>query len=326
MRTQEQTRGWDGQIVEIAEGQHGVVGRGQLLDLGMEPGAIGRRIRARRLHPLHPAVYAVGHRVVSREGRWMAAVLACGKEAVLSHHSAAALWGIRPGGSGLIHVTSPSKSRSQGSIRRHFSVLPADEVTECDGIPITTVPRTILDLAAVSRPKVVEAALRQAEYLQLHDRLSLPHLLTRHPGRRGNRAVRAALARRAESTGRTRSALEERFLSFLDRHGLPRPQLNALIEAGRETYEIDCLWPSSRQIVELDGWQGHGTRSAFRDDRTRDRRLQAAGYHVTRLTWSQLNDEPETIAGDLRALLAPSESGHHRNHLTWFPVVTRLAL
>jgi hypothetical protein len=111
----------------------------------------------------------------------------------------------------------------QGSICRHFSVLPADEVTEHDGIPVTTVPRTILDLAAVSRPDVVESALRQAEYLQLHDRLSLPHLLERHPRRRGTRAVRAALAPRTESTGRTRSALEERFLTFLDRHGLPRP-------------------------------------------------------------------------------------------------------
>jgi hypothetical protein len=131
-----------------------------------------------------------------------------------------------------------------------------DEVTDRPhGIPVTIVPRTILDLAATERPEVVESALRQAEYLQLHDRLSLPHLLERYPRRRGTRAVRAALARRVESTGRTRSALEERFLRFLDRHRLPRPQLNALVEVGGKTYEVDCLWPDSRQIVELDGWQ-----------------------------------------------------------------------
>lgn len=233
----------------------------------------------------------------------MAAVLACGEGAVLSHRSAAVLWGIRPNASSTIHVTSPSKSRSQGSIRRHFSVLPADEVTSHDGIPVTTVPRTILDLAATERPEVVESALRQAEYLRLHDRLSLPHLLARYPGRRGNRAVRAALARRAESAGRTRSALEERFLRLLDRHGLPRPQLNATVHDGPRSYEVDCLWPDARQIVELDGWQGHGTRTAFREDRARDRRLRAAGYDVTRLTWAQLTEEPETIARDLRILI-----------------------
>lgn len=238
----------------------------------------------------------------------MAAVLASGDGTVLSHGSAAALWRIRPPHEGPIDVALPRKCHSSREIRRHFLRLPADEVTLHDGIPVTTVPRTILDLAAISRPEAVESALRQAEYLRLHDRLSLPHLLARHPGRRGNRAVRAALARRAESTGRTRSALEERFLAVLDRHGLPRPQLNATVQAGMHSYEVDSLWPDSGQIVELDGWQGHGTRTAFRDDRARDRRLRAAGYGVTRLTWSQLDEEPTVIAHDLRTLLTRSPS------------------
>ncbi|HVQ59067.1 MAG TPA: DUF559 domain-containing protein [Solirubrobacterales bacterium] len=248
----------------------------------------------------------------------MAAVLYCGDGAVLSHGSAAALWRIRRTARTTIHVTSPIKGRSYGAIERHYSRLPEDEMTVEDGIPVTTVPRTIFDLAAgpaerlVERAQVVESMLRQAEYRELHDSLSLPALLDRYPRRSGARAVRLALARRGESTGHTRSPLEERFLSFLDRHDLPRPQLNAWIDVGGTSYEVDCLWPAQRQIVELDGWQAHGTRTAFRQDRTRDRRLQAAGYATTRLTWSQLTDEPGAISCDLRRSLdLPS---HHRNH------------
>lgn len=233
----------------------------------------------------------------------MAAVLACGEGAVLSHRPAAALWGIRNPSSRAIEVTTSSKSRSRSGIHRHFAALPADEVTTHLDIPVTTVPRTILDLAAVERPEAVESALRQAEYLRLHDRLSLWDLLERYPRRRGARAVRAALDRLRESSGRVETPLEERFLPFLDRHRLPRPQFNAWLEVGGKRYRVDCLWPAQRQIAELDGWEAHGTRSAFRDDRERDRRLGVAGYGITHLTWSQLDDEPEAIADDLHALL-----------------------
>ena len=235
----------------------------------------------------------------------MAAVLACGPEAVLSHWSAAALWRIRSYGGELIHVTSPSKSKSLGAIRRHFVYLPPDEVTVEDGIPVTTVPRTILDLAAVASADVVENALREAEYLELRDRLSLADLIARYPGRRGVRKARLALARlEEEPSGRRRSPLEERFVPFLRRHDLPIPRLNAWLEVGGRRYQVDCLWPKTTQIVELDGWQGHRTRSAFREDRARDRRLRLAGYSVTRLSWTQLDDEPTAIAADLRALLS----------------------
>ncbi|HEX6666325.1 MAG TPA: DUF559 domain-containing protein [Solirubrobacterales bacterium] len=245
-------------------------------------------------------------------------MLFCGDDAALSHRSAAALWGIRSSAGTTIHVTSPVKGRSRELIERHYSRLPDDEMTVEDGIPVTTVPRTILDLAAGSsrrlaeRALVVESMLRQAEYRELHDPLSLPALLARYPRRSGARAVRLALARRGETPGRTRSPLEERFLVFLDRHRLPRPQLNAWIEVGGTSYEVDCLWSDRRQIVELDGWQAHGTRTAFRSDRTRDRRLVSSGYRVTRLTWSQLTDEPSAIARDLRQSLAPPSQ--HRNH------------
>jgi very-short-patch-repair endonuclease len=293
----------------LAEAQHGVVTRRQLVGLGVGGTSIDRWLNAGRLHGIHPGVYAVGYRPLTQQARWLAAVLFCGDDAVLSHRSAAALWGIRGYSGAEIDVASPSKSRSRGIIQRHRVLLPHDEMTIEDRIPVTTVPRTIFDLAAgppgrlAERARAVETMLRQAEYLRLHDSLSLPALLARYPRRRGAPAIRTALARRGESSGHTRSALENRFLAFLDEHGLPRPQLNAWVEVGGTRYEVDCLWPVQRKIVELDGWQSHGTRHAFRSDRTRDRRLVSAGYRVTRLTWSQLTDEPAAIAHDLRQSL-----------------------
>lgn len=207
-----------------------------------------------------------------------------------------------------IHVTLRPKSRHPPGIRRHATkALPGDEVMVEDGIPVTTVPRTILDLATVASVDVVENALREAEYLELRDALSLVDLVARYPGRRGVRKARLALARLEEEPGgRRRSPLEERFAPFLRRHDLPLPRFNTWLEVGGRRYQVDGLWPGTTEIVELDGWQGHGTKSAFRDDRARDRRLRAAGYSITRLTWSQLDDEPIAIAADLRALLKPN--------------------
>ena len=174
-----------------------------------------------------------------------------------------------------------------------------------EGIPVTTVPRTIFDLAATSSIDRVESAIRQVEYLRLYDRLSLSIMVERYPGRRGVRRVRAALARvETLPAGRTRSRLEERFLPFLRRHGLPRPRLNDWIMVGEKRFQVDCHWSGTGQVVELDSWEAHGTRSAFREDRTRDRILRTAGYDVTRISWAQLDDEPEAIASDLRQLLA----------------------
>jgi very-short-patch-repair endonuclease len=303
MRALLQTRGLDAALAAAADLQHGVVARSQVLAWGVDRKRLDRRLDSGRLHRLHPGVYAVGHKVVSREGRWTAAVLACGSGAVLSHHSAAALWGIREPTGRAIEVTTPAKSRSRGGVHRHFATLPVDEVTTHRGIPATTVPRTIFDLAAVSSVDVVEHALRQSEYLRLHDRLSLPDLLVRYPGRRGCKAVRACLWRRRNlPAGRARSWLELEFLPFLRRNELPRPQLNVWLQVGGKSLQVDCLWPG-RVVVELDGFAGHGTRVAFREDRARDRRLRVAGYGVTRIAPEQLNDEPEALAADLRALL-----------------------
>lgn len=233
----------------------------------------------------------------------MAAVLFCGPGAALSHRAAAALWGIRGTSSRAIEVTTPKKSRSRGGIHRHFAVLPADEVAVERGIPVTSVPRTLVDLAAVASADVVEHALRESEYLRLHDRLSLPDLLARYPGRRGSPTVRECLRRRANlPAGRARSWLELEFLPFLRCEGLPRPRLNVWLQVGGRSIQVDCLWPGG-VVVELDGFAGHGTRVAFREDRARDRRLRVAGYCVTRIAPEQLEDEPEALAADLRALL-----------------------
>lgn len=234
----------------------------------------------------------------------MAAVLASGPEAVLSHHSAAMLWGVRSYSERAIEVTVPHKSTSSKQICRRFSVLPADERTVEAGIPVTSVPRTIFDLAASESVDMVENLLREQEHLQLWDELSLPHLLERYPGKRGVRKVRAALERLEEEPGgRQRSKLEERFAAFLRKHRLPLPRFNDWILVAGKRYEVDCHWPGTGLIVELDGWEGHKTRTAFRDDRARDRKLKVAGYTVTRITWNQLDDEPEAVAADLRALL-----------------------
>jgi very-short-patch-repair endonuclease len=305
------TRDDDTALAALAERQQGVVARSQLMQMGWSAGAVEKRVRAGRMHRLHAGVYLVGHRLVSREGRWMAAVLASGPDAVLSHWSAAALWGIRPTSRTRIDVTVPHDTRSSKPIRRHVSALPADELTVERCIPVTTVPRAIFDLAGSEPLHVVKAMLREAEFLELHDRLSLWDLVERYPGRRGIRKVKAALeALKDEPADERKSFLEERFAPFLTRHHLPRSRFNQWILAGDKRFQVDCLWPKERQIVELDGWQGHKTRAAFREDRARDRKLRVAGYGVTRLTWSHLDDEPESVAADLRTLLTrPTKLG-----------------
>lgn len=304
IRRLRRSRGIDAAIADLAERQHGVVARRQLVELGLGERAIDHRIASGRLHPVIGGVYAVGHGRIAQTGRWMAATLAGAPGAVLSHLSAAALWGIRDPAGGPVHVTTPHKSTSSRQVRRHCSLVPDDEATACEGIPVTTVPRTVFDLAGTSSVDTVEKMIREAEFRRLHDSLSLLDLMERYPGRRGIRRIRTALARiEALPPGRSRSPLEDRFLPFLRRHCLPRPRLNDWIVVGAKRFQVDCHWPESGQIVELDGWQGHGTRSAFRRDRARDRALRVAGYSVTRIAWAQLDDEPEAIAADLRSLL-----------------------
>jgi predicted transcriptional regulator of viral defense system len=293
-------RGLDRIVAALAGRQHGVISRRQLLGIGMRPRAIERRIERGLLHPIHRGVYAVGHPQISREGHWMAALLACGDDAVLSHRSAAALWGIRQY-SGRIETTVPSPRRSSRRFIARRSQLQPDEITEERGIPTTTVARTILDLGAVLDHQPLDKAIREADYLRLLDMSELAMLLERHPRRKGTAALRKATAS-AATAGMTitRSELEDRFRALLLKADLPTPVLNASIELGQTTtYEPDVLWRNERLIVELDSRQAHATSRAFEADRLRDRRLSARGYTVVRVTCAQLVHAPRAVIEDI---------------------------
>ena len=230
----------------------------------------------------------------------MAAVLALGHGAVLSHGPAGAHWQI-VSWSGLPEVSIPKGGvRSRAGIRVHEAVLPPDEITIYDGIPITTVPRTLLDLAGVLPERRVERAINEAEVQRRWDALSLAQLLHRYPRRKGTRAIRAALHKRREGATYTRSELEERFLALVDGAGLPRPEINAIIEG----LEVDAVWREQRVVVELDGRSTHQTVQAFERDRERDRTLQVARWRPIRVTARQMATAPQALVADFLDLLA----------------------
>lgn len=292
------SRGSDTLIASLAARQHGVVSRTQLLELGFSRRMIEHRLECGRLHLLHRGVYAVGHPVPSGHGRWLAAVLAGGQGAILSHRSAAALWKLRPTARALVEVSAPGWRRRPG-IHFHQTALPADELTVHDGIPVTAVARTLLDLAQVVDERQVERAINEAEILRLWDEVSVAALVERYPGRKGTRAVRNALAARGEGSTLTRNELEDQFLRLVRKASLPSPEVNATLEANGRTFEIDFLWREQRLAVEVDGHNAHGTRAAFEQDRERDRVLSAAGWRPARFTWRQL----DRVTGELPLLL-----------------------
>jgi hypothetical protein len=234
-----------------------VLARWQLTERGWSEAEIKWRLGAGRLHRIHAGVYSlVPRQLVSHNGWWIAAVLGSGPDALLSHHTAAALWGLRRYSGGTIHVIVPHKSTSTKGIRRHFSFVPSDERAAEERIPATSVHRTIFDLAPYEDVDAVVAMIKEAEYLNRWDRLSLPDLLERYPGKRGSRKIRFALQRlKEEPPGRKRSKLEERFAPFLRRHRLPLPRFNDWIVLGSKRYQVDCHWPHLHLIVELDGWR-----------------------------------------------------------------------
>ena len=267
----------------------------QLLALGLKPGAIKRRIRSGRLHVLYRGVYAVGHTRIPQEGRWLAAVLACGERAVLSHRSAAALWGIRRY-TGKPEVTAPHAHR-RGSLLvvSRSSITPAECTVHRD-IPCTTPERTLIDFATVAQPHEIDRAVREAELLRIVDFARLEAMLD---GRRRMQPLREAIAHAASSPAHTRSELEDRFRTLVLDANLPTPEYNATLELDAATIEVDVLWRRERIIVELDGWQSHGTRTQFVEDRRRDREAAAVGYQVLRYTWSDLDE-----IGPLKQLLS----------------------
>jgi hypothetical protein len=285
-------------IAALAAAQHGVVSRAQLLALDLGPDRINHRLIAGRLQSIHRGVYAVGHGVLTIEGRSMAAVLAAGANAVLSHATAAAAWDLRPIGTGAIHVTVPGDPgrRRRAGIRIHRSTtLEPPGTTTHRGIPITTPARTIIDLAATLKGRPLEQALDRAEQLGLIDFADL----TVQPGRPGSPSLQAVLSLYTAGSTFTRSELEERFFALCDDHGLPRPASNTRIEGS----EVDFVWRDARLIVEVDGYRYHRSPSAFEDDRERDVVLSLAGWRVLRFTWAQLTRRPAWVARAVRLAL-----------------------
>ncbi len=278
---------------------------GQLESLGLSKRATRHRVATGRLHRIHHGVYAlVDTPLLTREGRWLAAVLACGPGAVLSHRSAAALHQLRPTASGSVDViTTGRRGRSRPGITVHRGSLHATDVTTIRRIPCTNVARTAVDLAAVLDRRGVERFLEQAEVQHRFDLVALRTQLDRHPTRRGARVVAGILAELAEPR-LTRSELEEQFLALVRRAGLPVPEVNSRISvADGSVIEVDFLFRSARLIVETDGRAAHATRRAFEQDRRRDQLLRLSGWTVIRFTYNQVVNRPDEVVATLARLL-----------------------
>jgi len=302
-------RGADWAIAALAGRQQGVVSAAQLPGLGVTQRMIDRRITAGRLHRIHHGVYAVGHPNLGPEARWMAATLACGAGAVLSHRSAAALLGIRDSAGSRIEVSSPRRvGRSRAGILVHSGgSLTAADVVEIRGIPCTAVARTVIDLAAVLDRSGLEYAIHRAQLRPWSfDLGEVAALLDRCRGRRGTAQLRSLLGRPAGlSDSDAKSRLERAFLRLCREARLPMPRVNAWIPLSIPAggLEVDFTWPDRKLAVETDSSSFHGTARARRNDPARDRALTLAGWRVARYTWWDVMVEPRRVAAEVRELL-----------------------
>ncbi len=280
---------------------------GQLRALGFGEGAIRHRVRLGRLVRLHHGVYAVGHERLRIEGRWLAAVLACGPGAALSHRSAARSLGLWRRSQARVDVSASRGRAGQPGIELHRPrSLHREDVTEHECIPTTTVHRTLLDLASIVTPGDLERALAQAEVLRLLDIRGLSAAMERANGHRGLRALRGALAIEPQLT---RSALERRFLGLVRAARLPEPEVNLWLTLGAgEQFQIDFLWRDEHLAVEADSRRFHDHRRAFEGDRARDAKLTLAGYRPVRFTHRQITTDPDWVVRTLSRLLAPRRS------------------
>jgi very-short-patch-repair endonuclease len=269
-----------------------MVTRVQLLGLGLSAKAIDYRVRTGRLWRVYNGVYCVGRPPVTPHERAMAAVLACGPRAALSHVPGGALWELKLRWPSLMEVTAPAQRQRKG-IRVHRSPLDRRDVTRHYGIPVTTLARTLLDLAEVVDTPSLTRAVNEARLRRKATLTDLAELLNRSPGRATKR-LRPFVER---PSGPTRSEFEDAFLAFVHRHGLPTPETNQIV-AG---YEVDVLWREHKLIVELDGRPYH--ENAFEEDRERDATLLDAGLPVLRLTWDRLNNQELREAQRLKQIL-----------------------
>jgi len=287
----------------MADAQHGQISLTQLKSLGLSGRAVRDRVAAGKLHRTYRGAYSVGHSRVTWPGRYMGAVLACGEGAVLSHRSAARLLGLRDS-AGRVDVTVLGRRVRIAGIDTHQTrTLNPEDVTAVDGIPCTSVARTLLDEAATTDDRGVARMIDRAEQRRIFDLNAIQRVLEHAGGRSGaGRLTRVV----ALDPIPTRSELEERFFAICHRAGLPRPRVNLpiVLDDGGPHVVADFAWPELHVIVETDGWASHGTRHAFVNDRRRDRRLALADWRVLHFTWHEVAHEPERVAAELGSLLA----------------------
>lgn len=291
----------DRDVAVLARRQHGAVTTAQLAACGISRRGVAHRVAHGRLTPLHRGVYLVGT-VDTRATTIIAAVLACGPDALASHDTAAELHGIRAGEPGRVDVTVPlGSARSRDGIRAHRGDVRPEEITVVEGIRTTTVERTIRDLAASLSARELKRAIEEAQVRRKLDHSSLADAVDRAYGRRGAAALRAAAhAVSGRTDAITRSEAERRLMDLIVAAALPRPRTNTRV--GR--FEVDAFWPRERLVVEVDGFAFHGSRAAFERDRVRDAELTARGLRVIRVTWRQIVDEPEAVVARIAAALA----------------------
>ena len=290
----------------------------QLLGLGYGVDSILEWAAAGRLYRLHQGVYAVGHRRLSWHSRCWAAVLGAEANevdelvwpAVASHGSAAYLWGLYRYAPVRIDVTAPIRRRATREFVVHFSsILAAEDRGEREGIPVTSVPRTLLDLAIRARPEQLERLLECAEELELLDLHEIEDVLARAGGHRGRGRLRRALALYEPDPTFTRSRFERQFRRLVLATGLPDPSMNF----NAHGFELDAYWPEQRFAVELDLFETHGTRAAFERDRLRQEELKLLGIESIRVTKPRLDREPDVVMRNLATLLKLRDSELHRS-------------
>jgi very-short-patch-repair endonuclease len=298
----------------LADAQHGVVSRKQLLAAGVGRRAITRGTGAGRLRPVFRGVYAVGHLALRREGWWMAALLACGEGAALSHRTAAMVWGLRTGPTLPIDVTtSTDHGRKHRQITTHRMLLAPLDALLRDNLRLTTPSRTIVDLAATLQGRALREAVERAQDLRRFDPNDIRETLARAPRRPGARRLHDLITVMAPDKDNARSHLERLFLALTRKARLPRPVPNHEI-AGRCR---DFAWPDQCLVVETDGYRYHSSRQAKRRDNRRDRQLTALGWRPVRFTYEEIAFEPAEVAKELVGLLT---RGRHPATTT---VVTR---
>jgi predicted transcriptional regulator of viral defense system len=287
-------------IARLAARQHGVISVRQLRALGLDRYWVRRRVENGSLHRLYLGVYAVGLPRVSLRGRYLAAVMACGRGAVLSHRSAADVWGLRPNAAGHLEVTVPRHREGPLGVQVHRTrMLAPQDFTVHDGIPVTSVARTLLDLSAVVKAPELATAIDRAERSRIFDLTAVVDVLDRAQGRRGAQALRQAIAAYEPST--QKSLLERRFKALLKTAAdIPSPAFNAAVEGEQATHEVDAFWADQSLAIQLDGFEFHRTRRDRERDAASDADLELAGHRVMRLTWDDVGVHGERTLRRLR--------------------------